>query len=238
MSGSSHLGIDDLVCPARGRINDIIASRGEDTERAYDAWAQYFDEDMITLGYGGYDVMGKNVIKFVTNKNAKILDVGCGTGLFGEKLRSLGYMNIFGVDASDSFLEKSREKGVYLELEEHRFGNGLKLPYSDNSFDVIMAVSILGPNTINPTALYELDGLLSPGGYLMIFIRRSRLDMERENFNVKAVLDDLLTSGRWERLPDSSGLYYTQPNGVPVAEGDEAVEGDGVVVTMKKLLKH
>nr|XP_054756944.1 uncharacterized protein LOC129262912 isoform X2 [Lytechinus pictus] len=197
MSGSSHLGIDDLVCPARGRINDIIASRGEDTERAYDAWAQYFDE-----------------------------------------LRSLGYMNIFGVDASDSFLEKSREKGVYLELEEHRFGNGLKLPYSDNSFDVIMAVSILGPNTINPTALYELDGLLSPGGYLMIFIRRSRLDMERENFNVKAVLDDLLTSGRWERLPDSSGLYYTQPNGVPVAEGDEAVEGDGVVVTMKKLLKH
>ncbi|XP_041453517.1 uncharacterized protein LOC121406573 isoform X2 [Lytechinus variegatus] len=197
MSGSSHLGIDDPVCPARGRINDIIASRGEDTERAYDAWAQYFDE-----------------------------------------LRSLGYMNIFGVDASDSFLEKSREKGVYLELEKHRFGNGLKLPYSDNSFDVIMAISILGPNTISPTALYELDGLLSPGGYLMIFIRRSRLDMERENFNVKAVLDDLLSSGRWERLPDSSGLYYTQPNGVPVAVGDEAVESDGVVVTMKKLLKH
>lgn len=41
---------------------------------------------MISLGYGGYEAMGDNVIKFVADKNAKILDLGCGTGLFGQKV--------------------------------------------------------------------------------------------------------------------------------------------------------
>eukprot|EP00057_Strongylocentrotus_purpuratus_P021060 XP_011675534.1 PREDICTED: Williams-Beuren syndrome chromosomal region 27 protein isoform X2 [Strongylocentrotus purpuratus] len=235
MADSSHLAyqFDDSICPARERIRTIIASRDEETDKAYDAWAHYYDEDMITLGYGGYEAMGDNVIKFVADKNAKILDFGCGTGLFGQKLRSLGYMNTFGVDAADSFLEESRKKEVYLELEKHRFGIGLNAPYNDSSFDVVMSISVFGPNTINHTALYEIDRILSPGGYLMMFIRRSRLEMERENFNVKAVLEGWVTSGQWERLPDGRGIYYSRPDGV--GEGDEAVEQDGVIITMRKL---
>lgn len=50
------------------------------------------------------------------------------------QLRSLGYMNTFGVDAADSFLEESRKKEVYLELEKHRFGIGLKAPYNDSTY--------------------------------------------------------------------------------------------------------
>lgn len=45
-----------------------------------------YQKDMISLGYGGYEAMGDNVIKFVADKNAKILDLGCGTGLFGQKV--------------------------------------------------------------------------------------------------------------------------------------------------------
>lgn len=67
----------------------------------------------------------------------------------------------------------------------------------------------------------------------MMFIRRSRLEMERENFNVKAALEGWVTSGQWERLPDGTGIYYSRPDGVE--EGDEAVEQDGVIVTMRKL---
>lgn len=52
------------------------------------------------------------------------------------QLRSLGYMNTFGVDAADSFLEESRKKEVYLELEKHRFGIDLNAPYNDSTYNM------------------------------------------------------------------------------------------------------
>ena len=39
------------------------------------------------------------------NKNFKILDAGCGTGLVGIELKKYGYSNIEGVDFSQSMLD-------------------------------------------------------------------------------------------------------------------------------------
>ena len=42
--------------------------------------------------------------KYVFNKNSKILDAGCGTGLVGIELKKYGYTNIEGVDFSQNML--------------------------------------------------------------------------------------------------------------------------------------
>ncbi len=38
---------------------------------------------------------------------AQILDMGCGTGLVGQRLAELGCKNVIGVDASKNMLEKA-----------------------------------------------------------------------------------------------------------------------------------
>ena len=42
------------------------------------------------------------------DKDAEIVDLGCGTGLLGEILFNLGYKNIIGVDGSEEMLNICR----------------------------------------------------------------------------------------------------------------------------------
>ena len=41
-------------------------------------------------------------------KDAKILDVGCGTGLIGKLISKMGYNNLTGVDATAKFIEAAK----------------------------------------------------------------------------------------------------------------------------------
>lgn len=49
---------------------------------------------------------------FPNNKQAKILDIGCGMGQFLEFLAEEGYQNILGVDISEEAVEYCLEKGI------------------------------------------------------------------------------------------------------------------------------
>ena len=57
-------------------------------------------------------------------KDAKILDVGCGTGLIGKLITKQGYNNIYGVDATEKFIEAARTTGIYKENECLYMGAG------------------------------------------------------------------------------------------------------------------
>jgi SAM-dependent methyltransferase len=78
-----------------------------------------------------------NFLKKYTNKNDKILDVGCGIGANLDLLKSVGYNNTIGVDISQDMVSETSRKGhkVYIidELE--------KLELKD--FDVILFAHVL-----------------------------------------------------------------------------------------------
>jgi 2-polyprenyl-3-methyl-5-hydroxy-6-metoxy-1,4-benzoquinol methylase len=46
------------------------------------------------------------------NKDAKILDVGCGYGQFLNSLKELGYINILGIDINNESINECNEKGI------------------------------------------------------------------------------------------------------------------------------
>lgn len=48
-------------------------------------------------------MMEKN-LKDVSKEETKIIDFGCGTGLVGERLISLGYKNITGLDMCEAMM--------------------------------------------------------------------------------------------------------------------------------------
>ena len=46
-------------------------------------------------------------------RNARILDVACGTGIVAEELRPHGYDNIDGLDPVKGYLETAQDKKLY-----------------------------------------------------------------------------------------------------------------------------
>ena len=102
----------------------------------YKKWAanNQFNKDMVIWDYTA-PVNAANLLnKHTINKNINILDAGCGTGLVGEKLKKLGYINIIGVDFSQDMLDLVK-KEIYQHLELIDLNKNLK--YQDNYFDAI-----------------------------------------------------------------------------------------------------
>lgn len=63
------------------------------------------------------------------NKNIKLLDVGCGTGLSAKVFNC----NITGIDPAKKLLEQAPFKTIKAKAES--------LPFKDNEFDVVIAVT-------------------------------------------------------------------------------------------------
>lgn len=95
-------------------------------------------------------------------KSAKILDVGCGTGAWLSRLKAAGYTDIYGADLdTDQFkLADINISKVNLAWE--------KLPYADNTFDLITAIEVLEHMENPGFFLSELKRVLKPEGRIIL----------------------------------------------------------------------
>ncbi len=97
----------------------------------------------------------------------KILDVGCGIGVFEELLPDL---NITGLDTSQRFLEEAKNR----IKKEFVFGNAENLPFDDNTFDGVFSVATLEFVENYKAAVREIYRVLKPGGKIVILITNSK----------------------------------------------------------------
>ena len=56
-------------------------------------------------------IANKNLVPLP--ENPKILDVGAGTGAVGNLLKSKGFTDILGIDASAEFIKVAQAQGAY-----------------------------------------------------------------------------------------------------------------------------
>ena len=96
----------------------------------------------------------------------KILDIGCGTGALLPDLQSLSPADIYGADVSlDHLLQASQ-----LSPESSLLGADVhNLPFSDNTFDMILSHYFLMWIGSAGHALKEMVRVIKPGGYLVAF---------------------------------------------------------------------
>lgn len=80
----------------------------------------------------------QNLIKFtVNNAGTNILDVGCATGEYCQKLNGLGFKCV-GVDVNSEYIVKAKKNGVKAYVM-----NGKSLDFTDNSFDTVLLFEVL-----------------------------------------------------------------------------------------------
>ncbi len=76
----------------------------EDIMQHYEKWGDKYDQDMVDWNYTGPKETVTIFKKYTVNKDSKIFDAGCGTGLVGIELKKIGYTNIHGADLSKKLL--------------------------------------------------------------------------------------------------------------------------------------
>ena len=88
-------------------------------------------------------------------ENARVLEVGCGTGPICRVLSSItNVQEVVGVDPSEHLLDKARKLSENNQGITYCEGDGKKLTFEDASFDAVILHTIL-------THVPEPDGILS-----------------------------------------------------------------------------
>jgi 2-polyprenyl-3-methyl-5-hydroxy-6-metoxy-1,4-benzoquinol methylase len=96
-------------------------------------------------------------------RDAKILEVGCGTGWLSNKLSEFG--KVTACDLGSKIIEIAQEKYPQVDF---RSGDIQTLDLPLNAFDVIVTSEVFSHVPDQPAFLHRLALLLKPGGFLLL----------------------------------------------------------------------
>jgi ubiquinone/menaquinone biosynthesis C-methylase UbiE len=97
--------------------------------------------------------------------NAKLLDLGCGTGNYTIKLSELP-IGIFGLDPSELMLSEARQKS---EKIRWLAGNAEGLPFEEATFDAVICIQTIHHWKDLKTAMKNTFRVLKAKGKMIIF---------------------------------------------------------------------
>ena len=143
--------------------------------------------------------------KYAFNKNYKILDAGCGTGLVGIELKKYGYSNIEGVDFSQSMLDIVPQD-VYKKIEKVDLNKHLK--FKNNTYDVIMCVGTFTYGHVKPHALDELIRITKNKGFICFTINEGIY----EEYGFDNKIKELSNNKSWDVKEFFKSDYITTKN--------------------------
>jgi ubiquinone/menaquinone biosynthesis C-methylase UbiE len=106
---------------------------------------------------------------------ARILDLGCGTGLMSVKLHDLGF-KVVACDISQGMLDKLAEERGQRDFELRR-GSGFEIPAPDGEFDMVISRMFIQHFPDWPKILNEKSRVTRPGGIVLFdFGNREHVD--------------------------------------------------------------
>ena len=131
----------------------------------YDDWSKNdkYNQDMIDWEYSGPREVVSAFLPHASNKDIKILDAGCGSGLVGEELSKEGYSIVHGADIAAKLMN-SIPAGIYQEL--HNIDLNKPINFTDDFFDAVLCVGTFTFGHVKAKALSEFTRIVKSGGII------------------------------------------------------------------------
>jgi SAM-dependent methyltransferase/extradiol dioxygenase family protein len=108
------------------------------------------------------------VVRLVGDGPGSLLEVGLGSGRLFERLADLGW-TVTGIDAAPGMVDLARAR-VPEAADRISVARAEELPFSAESFDVVVAIGVLEYTAID-AAVHELARVLRPGGRAVVGLR-------------------------------------------------------------------
>ena len=167
----------------------------DEVMKYYDVWGEKnkYDKNMFVWNYTGPKETSEVFIKYEKNKNAKIYDAGCGTGLVGVELKKYGFSNLFGADLSQKLLDLV-PKDLYKKLDKVDLNK--IIPEKDNFFDAVMCVGTFTFGHVKPPALNEFIRITKNKGLICFTINEG----VHEEYGFDKKIDQLKNDNKWKEI--------------------------------------
>ena len=152
----------------------------------------------------------------------RVLDAGCGPGLYAEELLARG-AEVIGFDASTALVELARARvGHRAEIAGARLD--APLPYPDDSVDVVLCALAIHYVADRHAAFVEFHRVLRPGGVVVLSTQHPTTDWLRKG---GSYFDRTLETDAWSML---SGQHEVQFWREPLSDLCAAATDSGFVI--------
>lgn len=139
----------------------------------------YYEQEGVAEKYryataDGLDDRERDAIeRYFTDSNARVLDVGCGTGRTTKSLDAMGFETV-GIDLTEPFVEEARS---VVPDADFSAGDARSLPFGDEAFQYVLfsynGIDDIAPEEDRHQVLREVHRVLNPGG-VFVFGSRNR----------------------------------------------------------------
>jgi ubiquinone/menaquinone biosynthesis C-methylase UbiE len=217
------LNAGSLIAWVTGNACDTSAmkrrmKRGYNGE--YSDYIHRYDE----LGSSHYAKISKMLLEKVNCRGKEVIDVGCGTGILSLMALANGASKMTCVDMSKLMLEKCKAKiiaeGYGDDLIQFHEAEAERLPFDDESYDVVLSNMVLGLIPNQQAALTELARVLRPNGIIALSTHGPGHYMEAIGAGLKIMTMRYFLAHRFElwqrdenevqRLLGNAGLKHIQ----------------------------
>ena len=167
----------------------------------YADWADEYDEDNDRkLGTVSQPTTVAMLARHLDNRDAQIMDVGCGTGLVGAHLHKAGYKTYDGTDISAEMMAHARSRG-YRRLQDLRPGHPLDA--ADNSYDASLCVGVFTHGHLGPEGFDELIRITRQSGLICFTVNEGVWETGRFEEAIQAHVEN----GVWRILEQEKRDY-------------------------------
>ena len=179
----------------------------EEVMKYYDEWGanNKYDQDMVEWDYTGPKETVETFKKYTNNKEIKIYDAGCGTGLVGVELKKCGYRNFDGADLSQKLLDLV-PKDLYQNLSKVDLNQNLDI--KDNEYEAVLCVGTFTFGHVKPPALNEFIRIIKNKGLLCFTINEGIY----EEYGFDKKIKELTENNLWIKKEFFKSDYIASKN--------------------------
>jgi SAM-dependent methyltransferase len=168
---------DDLPADLPAPLDAARSARSSDELRSlYAEWADRYDHDVYEVArVTGTDRIVELLTAYLPSPDVDVLDIGCGSGAAGVRLRQRGVTSVDGVDLSPEMLALAGATGAYrrcveADLHERLAGPG---PVGDRRYGACVSAGTFVAGHVGSDAVAHVLEVVEVGAVIAWVVHES-----------------------------------------------------------------